>query len=181
MRECDITCAMRKPTMVRPLTEEERNTLTAGLRSSNAFVLRRCQIVLASERGEYAPAIGRTVGCDDETVRRILRAFNAHGVAVLQRGSCRPQTVQAAFRPEAADQLCELLHHSPRTFGKATSLWTLDLAAEVSFERGLTARQVSGETVRTTLQRKNVGWKRAKHWLTSPDPAYARKKTHGTA
>jgi hypothetical protein len=181
MRECDITRTMRKPTLVRPLTEDERNTLTAGLRSSNAFVLRRCQIVLASDRGEYAPAIGRVVGCDDETVRRVVRGFNAHGVAVLQRGSCRPQTVQGAFSPETADRLCELLHHSPRTFGKPTSLWTLDLAAEVGFEQGLTAHQVSGETVRMTLQRKNVTWKRAKHWLTSPDPAYARKKTHGTA
>jgi len=26
-----------------------------------------------------------------------------------------------------------------------------------------------------------VGWKRAQHWLTSPDPAYARKKVHATA
>ena len=163
------------------MTDEERDTLTAGLRSSDAFVLRRCQIVLASDRGEYASAIGRAVGCDDETVRRVLRAFDAHGVAVLQRGSCRPHTVQAAFGPASADRLCELLHHSPRTCGKPTSLWTLDLAAEVSFEQGLTAQQVSGETVRMTLQRKKVSWKRAKHWLTSPDPAYVRKKTRGTA
>ena len=181
MRKCDITSAMRKPTMVRPLTEEERKALTAGLRSSDGFVLRRCQIVLASERGEYAPAIGRAVGCDDETVRRVLRAFNAHGVGVLHRGSCRPHTVQAAFGSESADRLCDLLHHSPRAFGKPTSLWTLDLAAEVSFEQGVTTRRVSGETVRETLQRKKVLWKRAKHWLTSPDPAYARKKTRGTA
>ena len=28
--------------------------------------------------------------------------------------------------------------------------------------------------------RLGVGWKRAKHWITSPDPAYARKKARAT-
>jgi len=167
--------------MVRSITEEEREQLTVGLRSSDAFVLRRCQILLASDRGEYALAIGVALGCDDETVRRVIHAFNAKGIAVLQRGSSRPRGLQAAFGTEQADQLRELLHHSPRVFGKPTSLWTLDLAAEVSFEQGLTAQRVAGETVRATLRRQNVTWKRAKHWLTSPDPAYVRKKTLVTA
>jgi hypothetical protein len=50
------------------------------------------------------------------------------------------------------------------------------LASQVSFEKGLTAELVSGETVRATLARLGVKWKRAKRWITSPDPAYARKK-----
>ncbi len=37
---------------VRTLSKEERKALEAGLRSSDAFVLRRCQILLASARGE---------------------------------------------------------------------------------------------------------------------------------
>ncbi len=48
--------------------------------------------------------------------------------------------------------------------------------AEVSFEEGLTEERVSGETVRATLARMGVRWQRAKHWITSPDPLYARKK-----
>jgi hypothetical protein len=51
-------------------------------------------------------------------------------------------------------------------------VWTLPLAAE-----GLTAGPVTGETVRATLARLGVRWQRAKRWLVSPDPAYARKKT----
>jgi hypothetical protein len=46
----------------------------------------------------------------------------------------------------------------------------------VSFEQGLTAERVSGETIRATLQRLGLRWKRAKRWITSPDPEYARKK-----
>jgi hypothetical protein len=54
--------------------------------------------------------------------------------------------------------LRELLHHKPRKFGKHTSLWTLDLAALVSFEEGLTKEQITGESVRATLARLGVRW-----------------------
>ncbi len=69
-----------------------------------------------------------------------------------------------------------LLHQSPRTFGKPTSVWTLALAAEVSFAQGITPRQVSGETIRSALKQLGVSWKCAKHWITSPDPDYVAKK-----
>ena len=82
-----------------------------------------------------------------------------------------------AFEAEQAERLRTLLHQSPRNFGKSTSLWTLGLAAEVSYAEGLTSELVSAETVRATLRRLGVGWRRAKQWITSPDPAYARKKT----
>jgi transposase len=168
---------MREPIYVRPLTKAEREQIKAGLRSSDGFVLRRCQILLASERGERATAIGRNVGCDDETVRNILKAFNERGLKVLKVGSRRPHHTQAAFSPEQAEKLKGLLHQSPRTYGKATSVWTLDLVAEVSFDNELTKARVSDETVRATLERLGVKWARAKRWITSPDPEYARKKS----
>ena len=84
--------------------------------------------------------------------------------------------VVSAFAPPRAQALRALLHQSPRTFGKQTSLWTLELAAEVAYEQGLTAERVSDETIRATLARMGVSWRRAKHWITSPDPEYARKK-----
>ena len=166
---------------MRPLTDAERRQLEAGRRSSAAFVLRRCQILLASARGERAPAIAGHLGCDDQTVREAIQAFNARGIAALRRGSHRPKIIRAAFDAAGADRLRALLHQSPRTFGKPTSLWTLDLAAEVSFEQGLTAERVSDETIRLTLKRLGIGWQRAKRWITSPDPAYARKKVPATA
>ncbi len=172
---------MRSPIFVRPLTDAEREQVEAGLRSSDAFVLRRCQILLASARGERAPAIARQLGCDDQTVREAIHTFNAKGLAALQPGSRRAKTIHRAFDAAGAEQLRALLHQSPRTFDKPTGLWTLELAAEVSFERGLTAERVSGETIRATLRRLGVRWKRAKRWITSPDPEYARKKVPATA
>jgi transposase len=144
-------------------------------------VLRRSQILLASARGESAPQIARQLGCDDQTVRNAIVAFNTRGLAALQPGSSRPHRIHAAFDLARGEQLRGLLHQSPRTFGKPTSLWTLELAADVSFEQGLTPERVSGETIRATLCRLGVRWKRAKQWLTSPDPAYARKKAPAIA
>jgi hypothetical protein len=60
--------------------------------------------------------------------------------------------------------------------GKEDALWTLEYAAQVSFEQGITQRRVTGETIRATLDRLGVRWERAKRWIESPDPEYARKK-----
>src|SRR6185312_17187036 len=103
------------------------------------------------------------------------------GLAALRKGSSRPHRYRVAFDADRREQLRALLHQSPRTFGKPTSLWTLELAADVSFEQGLTAARVSGETVRATLQRLGIRWQRAKRWITSPDPEYARKKARAIA
>ena len=167
---------MKRPIFVRPLSDAERQQLEAGLRSFHAFVLRRCQILLASARGEQAPQIARYLGCDDQTVRNAIHAFNQQGLDCLTKGSSRPHTIHAAFPGVQAEQLRGLLHQSPRAFGQPTSLWTLELAAEVSFQQGLTPQRVSGETIRATLERLGVRWQRAKAWITSPDPAYTRKK-----
>jgi transposase len=171
---------MQAPCFVRPPTESERQALAAGLRSADAFTLRRSQIVLASARGEHAPAIARSLGCSDQTVRNAIRAFDARGVAALREGSSRPHTVHPAFDAAGTERLRALLHRSPREFGHASSVWTLELAAEVAFTEGITATRVSDETVRATLERLGLRWRRAKHWITSPDPAYAPKNGGAT-
>ncbi len=175
-----ILVGMRRPIDVRPITDAERQVLESGLRSKDTFVLRRCQILLASGRGEQAPRIAESVGCNDQTVRNVIRAFNLRGTDALERGSHRPRTIKVTFDKERSERLKNLLHQSPRDFGKDTSVWTLQLAADVSFERGLTEEQVSDETIRQAMKRLGVGWKRAKRWITSPDPEYARKKVSAT-
>lgn len=133
-------------------------------------------MIRMSAQGKQVPEIAQMVGCCQQTVRNLIHGFNAQGVAALQPGSRRPHTSLAAFDAEGIERLRDLLHHSPREYGKATSLWTLDLAAEACYEQGITERLVSGETVRATLERIGIRWRRAKHWITSPDPGYERKK-----
>ncbi len=61
-----ILHSMKRPIFVRPLNDAERETLEAGLRSSDAFTLRRCQVLLASDRGENAYQIARSLGCNPQ-------------------------------------------------------------------------------------------------------------------
>jgi len=171
---------MQAPLFVRPLTDSERDTVTAGLHSPAAFTLRRCQILLASARQEHVPAIARALGCNTQTVRNAIHAFNRSGLDALLEGSSRPHRITAAFDAAAAQRLRALLHQSPRRFDKPTSVWTLDLAAEICVREGITDEQVTGETIRVTLRRLGVRWQRAKGWITSPDPGYARKKSDAT-
>ena len=172
---------MRTPIFIRSLSEDEQRQIQAGLRSSDAFVLRRCQILWASARGERAPVIARQLGCDDQTVRNVIHGFNACGLSVLKEGSSRPHRLRTVFTAEKAEQLKDLLHRSPREFGKERGTWTLQLAAQVSFEQGLICEPVSQESVRRALKRLKTNWKRAKHWITSPDPQYLLKKRLVTA
>jgi len=170
-----------KPTIfVRDLSDDEQAALSAGLHAADAFPLRRSQILLASARGASVPQIAHSLSCDEQTVRNAIQAVNDAGLHALTRASSRPQTIHAAFTPETADQLRALLHRSPRDFGHPTSLWTLELAAEEAHRQGLTTARVSGETIRATLARQGIRWRRAKQWLTSPDPGYLRKKGSAT-
>jgi transposase len=172
---------MQTPLFIRPLTADERDTLEAGLRSAEAFTVRRCQILLASAEGQHSTTIARHLRCHDQTVRNAIHAFHQRGVRALPPTSSRPHRPKAVFDTKRRERLRALLHQSPRRYGRSTSVWTLALAAEVSYAQGLTPRQVSGEAIRLALKRLGVRWKRAKHWITSPDPAYLRKKNGATA
>jgi transposase len=169
---------MKPPIFIRKLSNEEQKRLESGLRSKDAFTLRRSQMLLASFRGEEVPQIASNLGCSQQTVRDAIHAFNERGSDALVARSSRPKHTHAAFDESGAEELRELLHRSPREFGRHSSLWTLEMAAEIAFQEGLTRRRVSGETIRATLLVRLLGvrWLRAKRWITSPDPLYERKK-----
>src|SRR5919198_820454 len=168
---------MKPPMYIRPLTPKEREQLEAGLRSSEAFPLRRCQILLASARGQRPAQIARQLGCATQSVRNTIHAFHTRGLASLHAQSRRPKHTRLVLD---AAPLRALLHERPRAFGKPRSTWTLRLAAEVCGERRLTPSPVSIETIRQALKRLGVSWRRAKRWITSPDPQYALKKSTAT-
>ena len=142
--------------------------------------MRRCQILLASSRGQKAHEIAALIGCGGQTVRDVIRAFEERGLDCLVARYDRCSTQKPVFDVRMTDRLKDMLHQSPRCYGKPTSCWTLELAAEVAFERGLTPRRVSYECIRETLLRAGIRWKRAKRWITSPDPQYLLKKSGET-
>jgi transposase len=172
---------MNPQLFVGPLTAEQRLGLCAGLRSANAFTVRRCQILLASGDGHAPSRIARDLRCTPPTVHHAIHAFHHAGLGCLTPKSSRPHSARPALDASAVEPLQEILHQSPRLFGQPSSLWTLDRLADVCFAKGLSPRRLTGETIRVALKRLGISWQRAKHWITSPDPAYARKKKRGTA
>ena len=162
------------------LTTAQRQRLQAGLRSADAFTVRRCQILLHSANGLGAASIARNLGCTAPTVRNALHAFAREGLDCLQEKSSRPHSAHPFLDARHAGPLKDLLHQSPRSFGQPTSLWTLSRVAQVCHQRGWTPRVLSIESIRHAVERLGVSWQRAKHWITSPDPAYARKKKPAT-
>jgi transposase len=172
---------MKPPLSIRHVTDEERAALETGLRSHDAFTVRRCQILLASAERQKPSGIAKTLRCAPQTVRNVLHAFNAHGLACVQRGSNVPLKVEPVLNADKREQLRVILHQSPRTFGQPASMWTLKRLAAVCREQGLSDTTLSCPTMLDAIVRLGVSWQRAKHWIVSPDPAYERKKNAGTA
>jgi transposase len=171
-----IIDGMKQPAFVRSLTDDEQQRLKAGIRSRNLFTIRRCQILLASARGQPTNLIAKTLGCSIQTARNAIAAFNSGGLDCLQAKSSRPKKLRTILDESKREQVRAMLHQSPRNFGKPTSLWTLDMVAEVCCERGLTDTRLSRETIRQAVKRLGVNWRRAKDWITSPDEQYLLKK-----
>jgi hypothetical protein len=171
---------MKPPIFVRTLTAAERQQLQSGLRSAEAFTVRRCQILLASAHGWRPPQVARNLGWAVRPAHYALHAFHREGLACLKEKSSRPPSARPFLDDHYTEPLQDWLHQSPRTFGKPTSLGTPELVAEVCHAQGWTPRQLTGEAIRVALKRLGIRWRRAQHWITSPDPAYARKKKRAT-
>src|SRR5215204_5340427 len=102
-----ILYSMKRPIFVRPISDAERKTLEAGLRSPDAFTLRRCQILLASNRGENAYQIAHQLGCNPQTARNAIHAFNEKGLPeALRPGSKHPHTVHTRLSILSKLRLC---------------------------------------------------------------------------
>ena len=138
---------MRQPIYVRELSTEEREALEKGLRSSNGFTVRRCQILLSSAEGKHSGQITAQLHCNDQTVRNAIRDFHQKGLEALQPGSNRPHSISYKIEPEAIEPLKELIHQSPREYGEGVSFWTLSLVAKVTYEQQIIKQPVTGEAM----------------------------------
>lgn len=161
---------MKASLYVRELTDSERRALERGLRSDDGFCVRRSQILLASMRHEKANQIAARVGCTAQSVRNVIHDFEARGLNCLQAGSNQPLSVEPVLTASKRERLQEIMHQSPRVYGKPQSTWTLKLLAEVCQAEGLSETELSAPTLLDAVVRLGSSWKRAKQWIVSPDP-----------
>jgi transposase len=161
---------------VRELNAEERETLRAGLKSRSAFTMRRSQILLHSAEKKGVSEIAKELHCSEQTVRNGLHAVEQEGMLCLAEKTHARHAQKPAFDEAGVTRLREVIRLSPRLFGHETSLWTRELLAETCHQEGLTTHQVSKTTLTDTMKAAGIEWRRARKWIRSPDPAYARRK-----
>src|SRR3954469_16992652 len=92
-----VEWCMKPPLFVRPLTDDERFAVQRGLRSVDAFTLRRCQILRASAGGQRPARIAAALGCSAQAVRDVIHAFHASGLDCLRAKSKAPHTPVTAW------------------------------------------------------------------------------------
>jgi transposase len=163
------------------LKPEEREYLTRRISTSkiSASTQTRAYVLLKADAPPAGPGwedarIAEAFVVSVRTVENIRRRYAERGLtASLAR---KPQDRPSRRSVLDYRRLKELVHQSPRNFGKKRSTWTLQLLADTCSELGITDGKVCNTTVWRTLKRAEVKWRRTELWMTSPDPRYAEKK-----
>jgi transposase len=160
---------------VRPLTAEEAEVIDRLTRSRTApaRAVERARIVWQAHQGAHVPAIARTCGVCEATVRTWLKRFNAAGLAGLADAprAGRPAT----YTPEEVGELIAASLTTPDDLGLPFGSWTLDrLAAYLHEVKGIAIKR---SRIGEILQAEGLRWRQQETWFGErPDPAFAAKR-----
>jgi transposase len=85
--------------------------------------VRRAMIIMASASGTLVPAIARLVAADEDTVRDVIHAFNAKGLAALdlQWAGGRPRLIS----DEDVEVIVTAARTRPEKLGRPFTRWSL--------------------------------------------------------
>lgn len=144
------------------------------LHSNHSLIWAKSRKLSSEKKG--VTEIAEMIGCSGQSVRQAIKAFDKKEVKGLEQQSNRPKSAKKVIEGKDLERLKELINESPRKYGKKQSIWTLPMLAEVSYEKGITPKLMSSESIRLAIKRLEINWNRAKEWITSPEPRYERKK-----
>ncbi len=158
-----------------PLTDEEARVVErlAHSRTEPARTVERAEMVWLAHRGMHVPAIARTLGVCEATVRTWVTRFNGQGVDGLadQTRAGRPPTYTA----EEVSTVIATSLTDPTDVGLPFGSWTLDrLTTYLQEHDGL---MISRSRIGEVLQREGLRWRTQETWFGErPDPAFAEKR-----
>ena len=135
------------------------------------------RFLLARAEGQSTTLIARNLRCTDQTVRNAIHAFHQRGLpAPAAAIVARPHTMATIFdvgglrsppdAPPSASPDVRQAHESVDARAGCRGQFRRGPHPAAGQRRNDAAGPATGSD-----------WKRAKHWSTSPDPAYVRKKT----
>jgi transposase len=170
---------MSLPVRARRLTSDEGQYLLRLVRRGKheSIRVRRALIVMASASGTTVPAIARLVAADEDTVRDVIHAFNAEGLACLgpRWAGGRPRRITDADTAVIVETATTRPHKLKLPF----THWSIrKLTAYLSGRYGRTnprwtpARRVrvGRERVRQILHARGITFQRTRTWKESHDP-----------
>ena len=160
---------MAEPVRARRLTDQEgRRLLQIVRRGKHGSVrVRRAMIIMASASGTLVPAIARLVAAGEDTVRDVIHAFNARGLAALdpRQSGGRPRLI--------SDEDIELIVAAARTRPEKPvqpfTRWSLRKQAGYLAGRDRPVR-IGRERLRQVLHARGISFQRTRTWKESADP-----------
>ena len=160
---------MAEPVRARRLSDQEgRRLLRIVRRGKHGSVrVRRAMIIMASASGTLVPAIARLVAADQDTVRDVIHAFNARGLAALDPrwAGGRPRLI--------SDGDIEVIVTAARTRPEKPvqpfTHWSLRKLAGYLAGLGRPVR-IGRERLRQLLHERGISFQRTRTWKESTDP-----------
>jgi transposase len=161
---------MAEPVRARRLTDQEGRRLQQIVRRGKhgSVRVRRAMIIMASASGTLVPAIARLVAGDEDTVRDVIHAFNAKGLAALdpQWAGGRPRLIS----DEDIEVIVAAARTRPEKLGRPFTHWSLrKLADYLAGHPGRPVR-IGRERLRQLLHARGISFQRTRTWKESHDP-----------
>jgi transposase len=160
---------MAEPVRARRLTDQEGRRLQQIVRRGRhgSVRMRRAMIIMASASGTTVPAIARLVAADEDTVRDVIRLFNAKGLAALdpQWAGGRPRRISG----DDIEVIVTAATTRPEKLGLPFTCWSLRKLA--AYLAGAGQPVVIGrERLRQILHAHGITFQRTRTWKESTDP-----------
>jgi transposase len=170
----------RKKDPLRPLTDDERTSLSQLSRSqaAPAVEVARAKILLAVAAGDdyqqAARAAGRRSG---DAVSHLVARFNVEGIAALtpRHGGGR----QPLYGPEAKARIVAEASRAPTPEGDGTATWSLSTLRQSLRAAPDGLPRVSTHTIRLVLREAGASYQRSRTWC--PTGTAVRRRKAGPA
>jgi transposase len=161
---------MAEQVRARRLTDQEGQRLQQIVRrgTHESIRYRRALIIMASASGTTVPAIARLVAADEDTVRNVIHAFNAKGLAALdpQWAGGRPRRItdeDIAFITATAKT-------RPEKLGRPFTRWSIRKLTAYLADNPVRTVTVGRERLRELLHEHQITFQRTRTWKESKDP-----------
>jgi transposase len=165
------------------IEERQVRKLTQSVHAPADWIF-HAKIVAHSWDGLRTRQIAEVLGCNPQTIRERVQAFNERGVEGLgmKPGSGRKPRLSERERstilelaqlPPPGKPTYELTGELTVPHAEAELEWTLDALTTVAQQQGI---QVARSQVRRIFLREGVRWRHTRWWASSKDPDFVPKE-----